>query len=80
MPEADLVSVVIEFGTYAHERVTEAILKDHWAEHHDLHPADKALVKDFLLETFSPVDPAWMAGVREEFARMSATVLAAMRQ
>ncbi len=79
LPETNLVSAVIEFGTYEHARVTEAILKDHWAEHHGLHPADKALVKDFLLETFSPVDPAWINKVRTEFSDLLNTVLQAMR-
>ena len=75
-----VVSLIIEFGTHAHDRITDALLRDHWAEHEDIHPADKALIKDYLLESFAPADPQWMDEVLLAFADVMKKVVRGIKE
>ena len=60
-------SVIVEFGTYAHERIMAALLADHWSEQSGLHPAHQALIKLELLECFAPESSDWIGAVESSF-------------
>ena len=71
-------SVIVEFGTYAHDRIMTALLADHWSEHSGIHPAHQALIKDELLECFSPVSKDWIDAVESSFDAVLSETLEGM--
>ncbi|MCP5179942.1 MAG: DUF2817 domain-containing protein [Pseudomonadales bacterium] len=71
----EVIPVIVEFGTHSHERITRALLADHWAENTGVHPADQALIKDALLEAFSPAEDGWITQVKTAFADLLARTL-----
>ena len=69
LEDHDLISLVLEFGTADYAEVIGALLADHWQYHAGVHPAEEALIKDRLLETFSPDGAEWIEAVRTAFER-----------
>ncbi len=74
-----VLSVIVEFGTFAHDRIMKALLADHWSEHSGIHPAHQALIKDELLECFSPVSREWIEAVDGAFDAVLAETLTGMQ-
>lgn len=64
LPDAELTSVVLEFGTYPPQVSLPVLLMDHWLEHHgDPLDARGRQIRSQLWEIHHPADPEWRLAV-----------------
>ena len=64
LPQAELTSVVLEYGTYDMGDNLQALLDDHWLTlHGDLNSPIGQKIKQAMLATHYPDDPEWRASI-----------------
>ena len=64
LPQAELTSVVLEYGTYDMGDNLQALLDDHWLTlHGDLNSPVGQKIKQAMLATHYPNDPEWRASI-----------------
>ena len=64
LPQAQVTSVVLEFGTYPAPQTLPTMLLDHWLVHHgDPQSAQGRQIKEQLLRFHYPLDPEWRQAV-----------------
>jgi hypothetical protein len=60
LPDTHLMQLVVECGTYAEERMHEALRDDHWLHlHGDPHDARGKTISRALFDAFLPADEDW---------------------
>ncbi len=77
LPEAEITSVVIEYGTYDMADNLRALLDDHWLNFHGDEKDDLGIeIKKHMLDTHYPDDPEWRLAI---WTRSEQVIRQAMR-
>lgn len=64
LPDAEMIAVSLEFGTYSSAKVFWALRKENWLHHHGgAEHSDAGKIKARLLEVFCPSSDVWAAEV-----------------